>query len=147
MKRCLISGWRGSTALALACATLLGAAGMADAIQFHDRSAICTAALAAFLGVSVTPGLAGELERIQRDAVYEKRVFFIRSLGFVDPTAARRISHEDALRFEQIHEQTYLEFGFEIVFIEPGSVGERARAIADAVLTDSGDVTCGGSQP
>ena len=31
MKRCLISGWRGSTALALACAALIGAAGAADA--------------------------------------------------------------------------------------------------------------------
>ncbi len=109
------------------------AAGMADAIQFHDRSAICTAALAAFLGAPVTPGLASELERIQRDAVYEKRVFFIRSLGFVAPTAARRISHEDALRFEQIHEQTYEELGFEIVFIEPGTIEARAASIKEAV--------------
>jgi len=37
MKRCLISGWRGSTALALACATLLGAAGMADAAALRDK--------------------------------------------------------------------------------------------------------------
>ena len=31
MKRCLISGWRGSTALALAFAALIGAAGAASA--------------------------------------------------------------------------------------------------------------------
>ncbi len=123
------------------------AASMADTIQFHDRSAICTAALAAFLGAPVTPGLAGELERIQRDAVYEKRAFFIRSLGFVAPTAARRISPEDALRFERIHEETYRKFGFEIVSIEPGSVVERARAIADAARPNTGDVTTRGAQP
>ncbi len=122
------------------------AAGMADTIQFHDRSAVCTAALAAFLGTQVTPGLAGELARIQRDAVYEKRVFFIRSLGFVAPTTARRISHEDALRFERIHEETYRNFGFEIVSIERGSVLERARAIADAVRPNTGDVTTRSAQ-
>ena len=37
MKRSLISGWRGSTALVLACATLLGAAGAADAAALRDK--------------------------------------------------------------------------------------------------------------
>ena len=37
MKRCLNSGWRGSTALVLACATLLGAAGTADAAALRDK--------------------------------------------------------------------------------------------------------------
>ncbi len=37
MKRCLISGWRRSAALALACATPVGAAGAADAAALRDK--------------------------------------------------------------------------------------------------------------
>ena len=81
----------------------------------------------------MTSGLQEELDRVQRQAIFENRVFFIRGLGFVAPTAARRISHEDALRFEQVHEQTYRQFGFDIVFIEPGSIQARAASIRDKV--------------
>jgi|SRR5579871_2400666 len=102
-------------------------------IQFHDRSVVCTAALARYLGFPVTGLLARELERIQIERVFQPQVFFVRSLGFVAPTAARRISYEDALRFERIHEETYREFGFEIVFVEPGSVAERAARIKSQI--------------
>ena len=61
---------------------------------------MCTAALAVFLGYPQSPVLAGELERIRKEGIYENRVFFIRNLGFVTPTDARRISYEDTLRFE-----------------------------------------------
>lgn len=103
------------------------------AVQFHDRSAICTAALAAYLGHSVSNALSRELERIETEAIFQKRVFFIRNLGFVAPTEARRISFEDALRFERVHEETYRHFGFEIVFVEPGSVLDRVAAIKAAL--------------
>jgi len=108
-------------------------ANLPDSIQFHDRSVFCTAALATYLGAPVTPGLAREIKRVRRDAIFESRVFFIRSLGFVAPTAARRISHEDALRFEKVHEETYREFGFDIVFIESASVENRVASIKMAV--------------
>lgn len=100
-----------------------------DAVQFHDRCVVCTAALATYLGYPVSPFLRDELERIRREAVYENRVFFVRNLGFVTPTDARRISFEDTLRFERIHEETYRDFGFELVWVEPASVAERVRAI------------------
>jgi predicted ATPase len=106
-----------------------------DEVQFHDRSAICTCALAAFLGYPVSNALARELERIKTEGIFQKRIFLIRSLGFVTPTEARRISFEQALHFEQIHEQTYRNFGFEIVSIEPGSLSERVAAVKAAVLT------------
>ena len=61
-----------------------------DEVQFHDRCAVCTAALAVYLGHPCSPFLAGELERVKKDAIYENRVFFIRNLGFVAPTEARR---------------------------------------------------------
>ena len=100
-----------------------------DEVQFHDRCAVCTAALAVYLGYPVSPFLAGELERVTQAAIYERQVFFVRNLGFVTPSEARRISLEDAVRFEKVHEQTYLNFGFELVWVEPGSVMERARTI------------------
>jgi predicted ATPase len=111
------------------------ASGQPDAVQFHDRSAICTAALAAYLGHPVSDALSRELERIETQAIYQKRVFFIKNLGFVVPSAARQISFENALRFERIHEQTYRKFGFEIVPIEPGNLLDRVAAITTAIQT------------
>lgn len=61
-------------------------------IQFHDRSVICTAALALYLGNRVSKTLARELERVKECAIFQNRVFFIRNLGFVTPTEARRIT-------------------------------------------------------
>jgi predicted ATPase len=100
-----------------------------DELQFHDRCVVCTAALAIYLGYPFSPFLVGELERIKKEAIYQKRVFFIRNLGFITPTEARQISFEETLRFEKIHEDTYRDFGFELVFVEPGSVIERAGII------------------
>ena len=96
-----------------------------DDIQFHDRSAICTAALADYLGYPVPGTLSGELERIKTEAIYEKRVFFIRNPGFITPTQARRISFEE--------EEIYRNFGFEIVSVEAGSLLDRVAAIKGAL--------------
>ena len=104
-----------------------------DEVQFHDRSAVCTAALAAYLGYPVSHFLASELERAKREAIYQNRVFFVRNLGFVAPTEARRISFEETVRFEKIHEETYREFGFELFSIEPGSLAERVSTIKAAI--------------
>ena len=109
-----------------------------DELQFHDRCVVCTAALAVYLGHPSSPFLTSELERIPKEAIYQKRVFLIRNLGFVTPTDARRISFEETLRFEKIHEEIYRDFGFELVFIEPGSVAERVRVIK-AAIREPGD--------
>jgi predicted ATPase len=101
-------------------------------VQFHDRSAICTAALAAYLGYPASELLASEVDRIQSQDIYEKEVFFIRNRGFITPTQARRITFDESLRFERIHEETYRRFGFGIVFIEPGSLPDRVAAIRNA---------------
>jgi predicted ATPase len=100
-----------------------------DKVQFHDRCTVCTAALAVYLGYPFSPFLAGELERIKKDAIYETQVFFVRNLGFVTPSDARRISLEETVRFEKIHEETYRNFGFELVSIEPASLVERVSVI------------------
>jgi predicted ATPase len=108
------------------------AAGETD-IQFHDRSVICTAALADYLGHPRPDALARELKRIETEAIFAKRVFFIQNLGFIAPTDARRISFEDALRFERLHEETYRSLGFEIVPVAPATLADRVDAIKRCV--------------
>jgi len=107
----------------------LRASNLPDEIQFHDRSAVCTAALASYLGYNISPALAAELERIESEAVFEKQVFFIRNLGFITNTEARRITFEETLLFEKIHEQTYRSHGFELQYIEPGRLSDRIHNI------------------
>jgi len=104
-----------------------------DEIQFHDRCAVCTAALAVYLGHPHTPFLTSELERIKKEAIYQPRVFFIRNLGFITPTEARRITFEETVRFEKIHEEAYWDFGFELISVEPGSLAERVSIIKEAI--------------
>jgi predicted ATPase len=106
-----------------------------DEMQFHDRSVICTVALAEYLEHPLSEILSRELQRIEAEAIYQKRVFFIQNLGFITPTEARRIGFEDALRFERVHEETYRHFGFELVFIAPGSLLDRVDAIKRSALS------------
>lgn len=105
----------------------------ADEVQFHDRSAFCTAALARYLGHPLSATFSQELQRIQAEAIFQRRVFFVRNLGFITPTEARRISFEESLCFERIHEETYRDFGFEIFAVEPGTLAERVAAIKAAI--------------
>jgi predicted ATPase len=105
-----------------------------DDVQFHDRCVVCTAALAVYLGHPFSAFLTSELERIKRETIYENRVFFIRNLGFITPTEARRISFEETLRFERIHEEIYRGLGFELVSVEPGDLLERVSVIKAAIL-------------
>jgi predicted ATPase len=100
-----------------------------DAVQFHDRSIFCTLALANYLAVPCPVELIREAERVREERVYERAVFFLRNLGFVEPTAARRITFEETLRFEGIHEEVYREWGFELVLVEAAPLEERARTI------------------
>jgi predicted ATPase len=58
---------------------------------------------------------------------------FIRNLGFITPTEARRISFDETLRFEKIHEETYKKFGFELVEIAPASLAERVSIVKTAI--------------
>ncbi len=101
-------------------------------VQFHDRSIFCTAALADYLEFPRSQILRQELARVAVENVFERSAFFIRNLGFVTATEARRISYEEAVRFEEIHERAYREHGFELVYVEPGTVQERASAVIDA---------------
>jgi predicted ATPase len=52
---------------------------------------------------------------------------------FTADTTQGRITFEETLRFERIHEETYRNRGFELIPIEPASVAERVRSIAAIV--------------
>lgn len=97
--------------------------------QVHDRSAFCTEALAVFLGHAPSALLRQEIEELEGTGFYERQVFFVRLMGFIQPTAARRIGLEDARRFEAVHERVYRAHGFELVPVAPASVIDRAGLI------------------
>lgn len=101
----------------------------ATTLQFYDRSPLCTYALAVYLGFEHSTALLEEISRIKKNKIYEPRVFFIENLGFLEPTAARKISFEESLIFEKIHLETYEKFGFECVKIPPIQVAERVEIV------------------
>jgi hypothetical protein len=45
----------------------------------------------------------------------------------------RRITFEETVRFEKIHEETYRDFGFELVLVEPRSLVERVSIVKAAI--------------
>lgn len=105
-----------------------------DATVFFDRSPACTLALSRYLGLTTSCLLAGEISRMLQEGTYEATAFFVRNQGFVKPTAARRISFEDSLTFEQLHEQTYRELGFKLVDVPAGPLADRVALILQAIF-------------
>lgn len=98
-------------------------------LHFYDRSPVCTYALALYLGFEPSPNLMSEIKRIHKYDIYEKQAFFLENLGFITNTDARQISFEDSLKFEQIHKEAYVKFGYECVIIPAKSIDERVEII------------------
>jgi predicted ATPase len=98
-------------------------------VQLYDRSPLCTLALARWGGLQPTAALAAEVQRVERERVYQRLVFLIQPIGFVTPTAARRITYEQSLLFARVHEEVYREHGYELLEIPPGPVEDRATTI------------------
>ncbi|HHT9916362.1 TPA: AAA family ATPase [Legionella pneumophila] len=98
-------------------------------VVFYDRSPLCTYALAQYLGFEPSSLLLDEIDRIQDEAFYEKQVFFINQLGFIKNNGARKISYEDAARFEQIHLSVYRQFGYECKLIPAATIPARVEMI------------------
>lgn len=97
--------------------------------QFYDRSPVCSYALSQWLGYAPSSALLEEMERIGRERIYQRQVFFIDNLGFCEPTEARRISFAESLEFEQVHLETYLSFGYDCIHIPAQSIAERVSRI------------------
>ena len=108
-------------------------AGRNGPVVFFDRSPVCTLALSRYAGLAPSSLLARAVDRILSEGSYEKTVFFIRNQGFVQPTAARRISFADSLAFERIHEQAYRDLGFQLVDIPAGPLPDRVALIEQSV--------------
>ncbi|HTX49804.1 MAG TPA: AAA family ATPase [Caulobacteraceae bacterium] len=129
--------WDGASAIddlvALQRARQLRADSWSDPVVVFDRSPICTWALVEFLGRTPSPGLIAEVERLQAERTYERRVLFCDLLGFITPTEARRITLEDSRRFEAVHAEVYARFSYELVHLPPADV-ETRFATARAVL-------------
>jgi predicted ATPase len=70
-------------------------------------------------------------ERIEREGIYQRRVFFIEHLGFCQPTEARKITFEESLVFEKIHEETYTSLGYDLLKIAPEALWERVHRIME----------------
>jgi predicted ATPase len=105
-----------------------------NATVFFDRSPACTLALSRYLGLTASRQLVEGISRMLEEGPYEATAFFIRNQGFVKPTAARRISFEDSLTFEQLHEQIYRELGFKLVDVPAGPLADRAALILQAIF-------------
>jgi predicted ATPase len=110
----------------------LAAAPRAGGLVFFDRSPVCTLALSRYLGRPESAQLVAEVERVLRAGLYESTVFFVQNLGFVTPTAARRISLADSLVFEEVHRLTYTELGFRFVEVSAGPLAVRAGLVCRA---------------
>jgi predicted ATPase len=103
---------------------------------FFDRSPVCTLALSRYLGFPPPPSLTREVDRILADRTYEETVFFIRNQGFIQNTAARKITFEDSLAFERLHEETYRDLGFRLSDIPAGPLGERVALVRRTIAAD-----------
>jgi predicted ATPase len=73
------------------------------------------------------------MQRIEREGTFQRRVFFVRNLGFVTPTEARRISFEETVRFEAIHIDVYRRLGYDLVDVPAATLDERLRLVVSAV--------------
>lgn len=64
---------------------------------------------------------------------FEKKIFFIESLGFVVPGPARNESLEESLIKAECLERSYSVLGYEIIRIFPDKVEQRAHKIIDYI--------------
>jgi predicted ATPase len=106
---------------------------LTDEAVFFDRSPICTLALCEYAGRTPPDRLVEEMQRIEREGTFQRRVFFVRNLGFVTPTEARRISFEETVRFEAIHIDVYRRLGYDLVDVPAATLDERLRLVVSAV--------------
>jgi predicted ATPase len=101
-----------------------------DRPQLHDRSLLCTLALARYLGRPVTDPLRQALAELEQQDLFDRRVLFVRPLGFIEPTAARRISYQHALVFEAVHVEVYTELGYQLVDLPAAELNPRVELAA-----------------
>lgn len=100
-------------------------------LQFHDRSLVCTAALAEFLGFPIPAALDEAI--LSTRELFEPRVVFVRLLDFIRKTDARQISLEASRQFEVVHETVYRRYGFALLDVQPADIDTRICEILAAI--------------
>jgi predicted ATPase len=95
-----------------------------DAI--HDRSVLCTLALCRYLDHPVPDELFQAVDEVRAK---RPKVFFVRLMGFITPTEARRITYAESLKFEAVHQAVYAEASLAVTEVLPGPVEQRAKQI------------------
>jgi predicted ATPase len=75
----------------------------------------------------------GSVDRVVAEGVYELTVFFVRHQGFIRATSARRISFEDSLVFERLHEQIYRDLGFRLTEVPAGPLTGRVALVQQTI--------------
>ena len=96
-----------------------------------DRSPVCTLALARQLGQVPGPTLVRASDAARGD--YAGGAFFLADLGFIERTAARRISYSAARAFGHRHLDAYRERGFELIDVPARPVTTRADMVESAI--------------
>jgi predicted ATPase len=76
--------------------------------------------------------------------VFEREVFFVRNLGFCEPTAARKISFEEAVQFERLHEEVYRDLGHDLIDVPAGEISDRIDVIRDVIVRSTRQTRSGG---
>ena len=84
----------------------------------YDRSPICTYVRAMYLQVKASTHLMQAIESVTKYGIYNKNVFFIDNLVFIENTRAR-----------QMHFEAYTKFGFNCIHIPASSIEERPQVI------------------
>ncbi|MEU9508761.1 AAA family ATPase [Micromonospora sp. NPDC048170] len=105
------------------------ASGAPGVVQVHDRSPLCTLALARYLGRPPGRALVGEIEQVLREGAYQRQVFLVQPLGFVTATDARRISYAESLAFARVHEEIYRRHGHHLIVVPPAPVRTRVTLV------------------
>ena len=96
---------------------------------FVDRSPVCTLALRRHLGSPVRALLRGRGGSRRGRAACTRRCSSSESRGSSSRPAARRISFEESLAFEELHERTYRELGFELIEVRPARCEAQRRRV------------------
>lgn len=100
-----------------------------------DRSPVCSLALAWYSRLPVGAALAAAAA--QTAGPFGRRVLMVADLGFVVPTAVRRISHRNAVRFGAVHREAYRKYGFAIVEVPRATVSQRADLVEATIAAAS----------
>lgn len=77
--------------------------------------------------------MAEEVDRVVAQGIYELTVFFVRHQGFLRATSARRISFDDSLVFERLHEQIYRDLGFRLAEVPAGPLTDRVSLVQQTI--------------